>query len=95
MFNLGPDDGWLQVAPDVDSWMRDSLCLEFPVEWWFPARGESSKRAKEVCARCSVREECLSLAIAEQIGEGIWGGLAPTERRQLRRDRVRKAVRSR
>ena len=95
MLNLGPDDGSLQVAPDVDSWTRDSLCQEYPPSWWFPARGESSSAAKEVCARCSVREECLSLALGEQIGEGIWGGLAPAERRQLRRDRVRKTIRSR
>jgi hypothetical protein len=38
-----------------------------------------------VCARCDVREECLSYALREpQSAEfGAWGGTPPRERRQL------------
>lgn len=43
-----------------------------------------AKKAKEVCAACPVRQECLDYAVKEHADWGIWGGLAPRERRALR-----------
>ena len=41
------------------------------------------KRAKGICARCIVREECLGYAIRIREPHGIWGGLNEAERKQL------------
>lgn len=45
-----------------------------------PRRTEA---AKDLCAQCDVRIECLEAALAQREPAGIWGGLAPDERRRL------------
>lgn len=40
-------------------------------------------KAKEICATCHVREECLEYALDIREPHGIWGGLNETERRVL------------
>jgi WhiB family transcriptional regulator, redox-sensing transcriptional regulator len=40
--------------------------------------------AKAVCARCAVREMCLSFALDAHQDYGVWGGLSEDERRSLR-----------
>lgn len=42
------------------------------------------ERAKQVCATCPVRTDCLEQALASGERYGIWGGLTDTERRPLR-----------
>ncbi len=56
---------------------------------FFPARGESVRDAKEVCARCEVKSECLDFALRLKVAHGVWGGLSERERRLLRRERHR------
>ena len=56
---------------------------------FFPARGESVRDAKEVCARCEVRSDCLDFALRLKVAHGVWGGLSERERRLLRRERHR------
>jgi hypothetical protein len=41
--------------------------------------------AKGLCAGCPISDLCLRVALANKITDGIWGGLTPDERRQLRR----------
>ncbi len=53
-------------------------------EGFFPGRGESAEPARQVCARCPVRQLCLDYAVSNRIAYGIWGGLAERERRALR-----------
>jgi WhiB family redox-sensing transcriptional regulator len=50
---------------------------------FFPGRNENSD-AKEVCARCPVRVECLEHALTAREQFGIWGGLGERSRRKLR-----------
>ena len=38
-------------------------------------------RAKAICARCEVRQECLDYALGIKEPHGIWGGLTERERR--------------
>ena len=45
------------------------------------------KTARAICERCPVRFECLEYALESNEREGIWGGLAPWERREIRRRR--------
>lgn len=40
-------------------------------------------RAKDICAACSVRSDCLQYALDIDEQHGIWGGLNETERRDL------------
>lgn len=44
---------------------------------------ERERRAKAVCATCSVREQCLAEAVRLREPHGIWGGLNESERKQL------------
>ncbi len=51
--------------------------------------------AREVCARCAVRIECLEFAILLREKQGVWGGLTPVERTKIIRARQRAAARRR
>jgi len=48
------------------------------------------REAKANCAGCPVRPECLEEALARSEQYGVWGGLTTPERRNLRRQRIRK-----
>jgi len=75
------------------TWQQFAECVHSAGQVdFFPARGESVRDAKAVCARCPVREECLEFALRMKVAHGIWGGLSERERRTLRRDRRRGAI---
>ena len=44
---------------------------------------EREARAKDICAQCSVKGECLEYAVSIREHHGIWGGLNETERRAV------------
>jgi WhiB family redox-sensing transcriptional regulator len=69
-----------------DDWRDQAACIQYAdrVEF-FPARGESTREAKAVCATCSVRRECLEYALQWDHLCGVWGGTSERERRQVRR----------
>jgi WhiB family redox-sensing transcriptional regulator len=39
--------------------------------------------AKQICAQCGVRGDCLDFAVRVREPHGIWGGLTEVERRAL------------
>ena len=45
----------------------------------------STRKAKSICQRCTVRLDCLQEAMDNKIDYGIWGGLSVKERRALRK----------
>lgn len=49
--------------------------------------GAAQRSAREVCAACDVRLECLVDALDHRIGFGVWGGMTERERRALLRAR--------
>lgn len=49
-----------------------------------PAAAPDIARAKAICARCPVSEECLKEALDTGDRFGIWGGKTPDERLLLR-----------
>lgn len=65
---------------------------------WFPpgdaatsgqALAASARLAKELCADCPVRLECLEFSLRSPLGAfGVWGGTAAWERRAIRAGRV-------
>jgi WhiB family redox-sensing transcriptional regulator len=54
--------------------------LFFPVSSLGPGRDEVA-RAKQVCAGCRVRRQCLQFALATRQTHGVWGGTTEEERR--------------
>jgi WhiB family redox-sensing transcriptional regulator len=80
---------------EVQRWMLDGLCAddEQPDDWFAGEKGPKgdesrlrSKRAKEVCGRCPVKERCLAFAVeasttARSPLDGIWGGTTARQRR--------------
>ncbi len=75
----------LELA-QIPDFCKDALCAEpaYADLSWFPERGESTREAKAVCARCLVQVECLAYAMSGTAtrAHGIWGGTAPGERRE-------------
>jgi WhiB family redox-sensing transcriptional regulator len=47
------------------------------------ARTRRDVKAKTVCRRCPVLDQCLRHALATHEPHGVWGGLTATERRLL------------
>ena len=84
--------GW-----DEGGWRADAACrgedpeLFFPIGSTGPVLAQIAE-AKEVCARCPVRDACLDFALSTGQAYGIWGGLTEDERRSLRRRRQRAAA---
>lgn len=69
---------------DGNSWHADALCSQVDPDLFFPERGASPKDAKAVCAKCPVRDSCLSEALDGEERHGVWGGLSERERRKRR-----------
>lgn len=71
----------------VQAWLDDALCRDplYDPEWWFAdtANHRDRARAMQVCGMCPVRVPCLELS--SNYPEGIWGGLEPQQRHQLRK----------
>ena len=65
-------------------WMQTGACREEDPDLFFPERGGDFAAPKEVCARCDVKDECLTYAMDNHIQFGIWGGTSERERRKLR-----------
>lgn len=69
------------------AWQTDALCAETDPELFVPDKGGSTMEAKRVCASCTVREQCLEYALANNERTGIYGGLSPRQRLPLHRAR--------
>lgn len=74
------------------SWMKRAACRGLDPELFFPVSetGEGAAQAavaKDVCATCPVRRECLDWAL-ETHAAGVWGGTTESERRVLRREAI-------
>ncbi|MFF7945451.1 WhiB family transcriptional regulator [Streptomyces griseorubiginosus] len=71
-------------------WLRRAACvgedpeLFFPVGTLGPAVRDIAA-AKQVCARCPVRPECLEWALSTGQTSGVWGGTCEQERDALLR----------
>ena len=72
---------------DIWNWQLQGLCRGVDSSMFFHPDGERGRarmqreqRAKEMCRRCPVIEQCRSHAL--EVGEpyGVWGGLSESER---------------
>jgi WhiB family redox-sensing transcriptional regulator len=73
--------------------MIEASCTRHADVEFFPQHGRRAASAKVVCHSCPVQLQCLDYAIANEIHDGVWGGLSPQERSPiiLRRRRARAA----
>ena len=82
MAGMDPDE--IIAVPARPSWWAGAKCRSAGVNF-FPERGESMAPAKALCALCPAQDACLAFAVAERLEHGVWGGLSPQERREMRK----------
>ena len=82
---------------DIWDWQMEGLCRGVDSSFFFhpdgdrgPARAQREARAKAMCARCPVLEQCRAHAMAVQEPYGIWGGMSESERESAVRSANRK-----
>lgn len=51
-----------------------------------PERVERTKKAKQVCARCDVVDECREYVFSVDDRFGIWAGLTEDDRKAMRQE---------
>jgi WhiB family transcriptional regulator, redox-sensing transcriptional regulator len=78
-------------------WER-AACRTADPELFFPIGGGGAgiaeiARAKAVCGRCPVREQCLDYAVESRQAHGVWGGTTVDERRAIAARRRRALTR--
>jgi len=84
------------IAADTPgTWAESAACASTDPEIFFPAKGDSGAEARQVCGRCLVSDACLAYALQTREEFGIWGGLDPVERKNLRRTLLRHRSRER
>ena len=69
-----------------EEWVTAALCKQASPDQLF-VKGAEQHKAKQVCAACPVRTECLAEALDNRIEWGVWGGLTERERRAVLRKR--------
>lgn len=69
-----------------EPWTARGACRGADTAVFFTEQGEATRPAKEVCAGCPVREECLDYALRNGERHGVWGGTSERERRRMRRE---------
>jgi WhiB family transcriptional regulator, redox-sensing transcriptional regulator len=78
-------------------WMSRAACKGQPDAVFFPDDKDDGEQpdyttARHICAGCPVRVQCLAYALELNIGHGMFAGLTPTERANVRRQRRGKAA---
>lgn len=79
----------MRKMTDSIRWWELAACQTVDPELFFPVTESGPAttqvaRAKAVCARCRVRQQCLDYAMASRSVDGIWGGTSEAERHVLR-----------
>lgn len=67
------------VIETVVDWRSQAACRDEPVETFFSS--QMIGRAKRICGRCPVRDDCRGEAVNQGVADGVWGGWTPEERR--------------
>ena len=73
-------------------WQHFAQCIGAPINVFFPQSRRHTdntwREARAMCDRCTVKKECLDLALSVPQTDdrwGMFGGTTPTERRKMRR----------
>lgn len=68
-----------------EDWEKDANCKGSDSALFFTSRGLQHFKARQICAQCSVREQCTAFATVHNQEFGYWGSTA-NDRRISRRD---------
>ena len=78
----------------LDDWSTQAECLDLPSDMMFlKDQGIRKEIIASFCGHCDVREQCLELAMVAEGNKqsrrryGIFGGLLPSERYRLNKER--------
>lgn len=66
-------------------WRGDAACIGVDPMIFFPERGKTTRKAKQICDGCPVKVECGEFAVTGDACSGVWGGMSETERREIRK----------
>ncbi len=82
--------------PSASSWRFDAACATSDPDLFFPVGStgtalRQAERAKQVCAGCPVRLQCLEWALETDQPHGVWGGTDEVERARMAERRYRRA----
>ncbi len=69
------------------AWHARAACRGVGTEVFFPADQLTFTRARQICAGCEVRAECLEFALEHPSLKGIWAGLSERARARARQGR--------
>lgn len=64
------------------SWMKEAACQGADLSQFFPKGGRVGQTAVAFCSGCTVRQECLDFALANE-EVGVWGGTSLDERQRM------------
>jgi WhiB family redox-sensing transcriptional regulator len=65
-------------------WQRYGACRGENIETFVPSVGGNFTKAAELCRACTVCQQCLDFAMADDDVIGLWGGTTVPERRAMR-----------
>ncbi|MEO6882038.1 MAG: WhiB family transcriptional regulator [Mycobacteriaceae bacterium] len=75
---------------DIWDWQMKGLCRGVDSSYFFhpdgergAARAKREERAKAMCERCPVLQQCRTHALAVHEPYGIWGGMSESERENM------------
>ena len=77
--------GPARIQVNIEAWMNEASCAQVDPELWYSDQVFDQVEAIQICARCTVRAQCLNRAREHEtrthLTFGIWGGLTAAERR--------------
>lgn len=87
----------LRPTVDVWNWQMQGLCRGVDSSVFFSPDGERGRaryqresKAKEMCHRCPVIEQCREHALTMGEPYGVWGGMSVAEREKYVQSRRRR-----
>lgn len=85
--DYAPVSSAINMTIRPEPWTRDAACQEVVGDFMFPDSSDASgsRKAKQLCDTCPVRQQCLDYAVQNNIRFGIWGGKSTLERDAIRR----------
>ena len=74
------------IGQPPGDWVDLALCAQTDPELFFNDGNQFAyATAIQICSGCPVVNECLDYAINQNITDGVWGGLTPTQRYAMRK----------
>ena len=70
-----------------EPWTKLAACAEVPGDLFFTddAGERVPEQVKDLCRNCPSRVACGEYALRNRIDDGMWGGMTPRERNEIRR----------